>query len=153
MIALQRVFHGLQRVHHLQEGGARLRPAFGQFCAHIGRPQAQRLEGLLRGVAAVDRADRKFLDRVAHLVDLEDAVLRPRNERLHHVVGGQTHFGVLRRVLAQYVQQVAVAVCAVLRAHGDQVVGFLRRNAELFIRAEAARLLSEKSMPNVSRSR
>ena len=130
LVAFQRVFHGLQRVHHLQEGGARLRPAFGQFCAHIGCAQAQRLEGFLGRVAAVDRADRKFLDRVAHFVDLENAVLRACDERLHHVVGGQAHFGILRRVLAQYVQQIAVAVRAVLRAHGDQVISLLRRNAE-----------------------
>ena len=53
MIALQRVFHGLQRVHHLQEGGARLRPVLRSH----RMPAGQRLEGLLRGVAAVDRAD------------------------------------------------------------------------------------------------
>ena len=37
LIAFERVFHLLQRLHHLQKRGARLRPAFADFCADVGR--------------------------------------------------------------------------------------------------------------------
>ena len=128
---LERVFDLLQGGHHLAKCLLCGRAARCKVLRQLFGVQAQRLEGIVCRVAAVDRADGEFLDGVAYLVDGENAGVCTVYKGLHELVGSQAQFGIFRRVLAEYVQQVAVLVRALLRAYCNQVVRLFAADAEL----------------------
>ena len=131
-VAGEGVVHAVEGFDGVEERGLCGVSTCGEGREHFVGVEAEALEGFPARVAAVLRSDVELLDGVADLVDGEQAGVSALHEGADELVGAEAESRKLRAVLVQGVQQVAVFVCAVLRAHGDQAVGFLGVDAEVF---------------------
>ena len=85
LVSGQRVLHVQQRLHRLLKGCPGAVASLGHGAGHLLGIQANILERLGGGVAAVNGANGELLHRVAHLVDGEHALVRAGDEGLHHL--------------------------------------------------------------------
>ena len=131
-VAGEGVVHAVERLDGVEECGLCGVSTCCEGCEHLVCVQSEALEGFPARVAAILCPDVELLDSVADLVDGEQAGVSALHEGADELVSAEAEGCELRAILVQGVQQVAVFVCAVLRAHGDQAVGFLGVEAEVF---------------------
>ena len=131
MVFRHRIGNAVQSLHRLEKCFLCRIAAGGKPLCHVICIHADHGKALCRGIAAVLAADIELLDRIAHLVDGECSGFCTGDQTLGELLCGKSQRRILRGVLIEGVQQIAVLVCTVLCTDSDKVICFFCGNAEV----------------------